>query len=862
MKDAFRHVVARFLRRFVVPRPLPITVVSLIVTLVAGWYVATSWNVSSDLESLLDEDSRAASAMRKLNERVGSTSSMYAVVDSPDTEANLEFARRYAEKLRELPAVTLAHFHNDKTFFENHLLLYFGVDTLERIHQRLASEIKRAKRKANPLFVELDNGNGADKNGTAALEEDLSDNREGLAHNRYKEYLISDDGYSVTILVRFDSNSEGLVETGELVDRVEKVGRQLEPQSYHPNMKLQFGGGMIQRNRQYRSIVADVRLSALATLLGIFLLIAVYFRRLRATALLLTPLIMGAVWTLAVAFGLFGELSTISVFIFAILLGLGIDYGIHLLSRFDEQFAAHQNPVDAVVGAFTQTGLATAIGATTTLMTFLILAFAPSRGLSEFGLVAALGVMCTTTAMFVSLPAMILTWDRTTGGGATQSLFGGSVDAENPTDVGIPQTHWLAGGLAAALALTAGAATLWPDLQFEENLHAIGELTPIWTGDDDGSDTTTPRSNARQRATSRAEHIDEKATQIRREIAPDSFQPDREQTTVGEKYTSATQGQMSSAPTVLLFDSADEARRVYRHLQQKVDNGHYETIRSVNAIYSFLPGTPEEQQSRLTEISELRELWNSEDLSVLPKKDRKRLEPFERSIDVENRVDIRDLPVWTKRLFRETGEKAKPPAEGEPFAYEYSIYVTSTVDGNVGSEARRFLDDLEAARTATDSDFTVASPAAVYVAALDQIRQEGLQLILVALLVILAVVFSGPRPGLTAALPLVFGLAWTLGLAVLAGVRLDMFNVVILPAVIGIGIDDGIHFYMRYLETGRGSLRHTFRTVGSTIVMTSLTSMVGFGGLTLADYHGVRSIGHLAVIGIFVILGLVRSVRK
>ncbi len=858
MNERFRQLVEQFLRRIVIPRPLSITTISLVLTLVAGWYMIASWNISSDLESLLDEDSEAATAMQELDARVGSTSSLYAVVDSPETDANLEFAEAYAEHIRQLPSVTLAHFHNDKTFFEDHLLLYFDAGTLADLRADVERDIEEAKKRANPLFVSLDDEEGGGDDNS--VEETLSEQRSELKHARYKEYLISDDGYSVTILVRFGNTSGGLANAGELVDEVEQIGRELEPSSYHPEMKLEFGGGLVDRSQQYQSVLEDVRLSGLVTILGVFLLIAVYFRRLRAAGLVLLPLIMSAVWTLALAFGLFGKLSTISVFIFAIILGLGIDYGIHLLSRFDEQYAARPDPVEAVVGAFTQTGLATALGAVTTFCTFLILAFAPSHGLSEFGMVASLGVVCTISAMFVSLPAMILTYDRSSGGGAAEGLLsGGSAEIEYEALGRVP-TPGIVAGLTAAAVLTAASIAVLPHVEFEQSLSNVGELQPLWQsdpaggGDDDGADPAAPRREATSRADRLAGAVAERARTVRRQIDPDSFTPRREQTTVGEKYTSATDGQMSSAPTVLLFDSAEAAERTHRHLEKQLEAGELETVRSVNSIYSFLPGGADEQKSRLEEIRRLEKTLASEDLSVLSDQKRERLERYEPSLEVASTVGIYDLPTWTKRLFREAGPEAREPSDGEEFAFEYVIYVESAVNGKDGVQARKFLDDLQSARRGADAEFRIASPASIYVATLDQVRHEGRYLIAIALalvFVMLIAVFRSFRRGLVAALPLTFGLLWTIALATVFGVRLDMFNVVILPAIIGIGIDDGIHFYMRYLESGRGSVRHTFETVGTTIVMTSLTSMVGFGGLTLADFHGVRSIGHLAVAGIF-----------
>jgi predicted RND superfamily exporter protein len=145
----------------------------------------------------------------------------------------------------------------------------------------------------------------------------------------------------------------------------------------------------------------------------------------------------------------------------------------------------------------------------------------------------------------------------------------------------------------------------------------------------------------------------------------------------------------------------------------------------------------------------------------------------------------------------------------------------------------------------------VASPSVVYVAMLDQIKADGLRMIAIALVVvflILTFAFRGPHRALIALTPLLIGVVWMLGAAAFLGIKLDFFNVIVLPVVLGIGIDDGVHFYHHFRESG--SVSETMSRVGMSVTMTSITSMIGFGGLAVTDYAGLKTIGHLAICGI------------
>jgi predicted exporter len=100
------------------------------------------------------------------------------------------------------------------------------------------------------------------------------------------------------------------------------------------------------------------------------------------------------------------------------------------------------------------------------------------------------------------------------------------------------------------------------------------------------------------------------------------------------------------------------------------------------------------------------------------------------------------------------------------------------------------------------------------------------------------------------ALPLLLGVSWALGGMVLAGYRFSLLTVTILPVILGIGIDDGIYVVNRYRSLGDRDVVHAFHDTGRAVVVTSLTTMVGFGSLMLADYPGLVGAGLLAFIGI------------
>jgi predicted RND superfamily exporter protein/polyhydroxyalkanoate synthesis regulator phasin len=847
MNALFLKFVGTIFHKVLARHYLLVTLISVILTVLSVWVIANKWNINSDFKALLPETSAAALAMTEVGDRVGSGSALFVVVDSPDTEANKKFAAVLSAKLQEIPSVALAHFHNDKVFFEKNQLLYMQAEDITTLYDRLAKKIRQAKKEANPLFVSLKK---TKSNPDELIEtDDIADKYKAQAQNDYKEYLIADDGYSLTIVVRFVESSTDLVATNALLDNVRKLAKDLKPESYQADMTVELGGGLVKRQAEYKSILSDVVTSAFFTIFGLCLVLGLYFRRFRAIVIVLTPLIMGIVWTLALAFTLYGELTTVTVFIFAILLGLGIDFAIHLLSGYDHARLEGKSPVEALVECFSSTGKATVLGALTTFITFVVLSFAQFRGLSQFGTVAAMGVVASLTAMILVLPALVLTFQHIRPYQPNTSDDQQSFLTNLITDSFI--SKWSKFALVGGLILTVLASFEFHNVQFEENFRKIGKIQPFWISDADVvRDEQEVLTGKMARKAAKVVMLSAQAT--REAIQPATFIKDREQKDVGDKYTSAVSGKQSSTPTIMLFDNAESAEKVYDVMKDMFDKGELTTIASLASVYAFLPASPEEQAVRMVEIEKIRTLLDKEGTAFLSDKQVEKVNELRERLDVKP-ITTKELPEWSKHLFKEAGAKAKPPAPGEPYAYEYLIYINESIDQMKGGEARRFLKEVAEVRQKTGVDVRIGSQSYIYVAMLDEIKTDGARMMLIAILfvfLILSVGFKSPFRSLVSMIPLTMGTMWAFGFMAWFGIKLDFFNVIIIPVVVGIGVDDGVHFYHHYLHEGRGSIASVFRKVGSAVVMTSVTSIIGFGGLAVTSHRGLQSIGYVAITGI------------
>jgi predicted RND superfamily exporter protein len=112
--------------------------------------------------------------------------------------------------------------------------------------------------------------------------------------------------------------------------------------------------------------------------------------------------------------------------------------------------------------------------------------------------------------------------------------------------------------------------------------------------------------------------------------------------------------------------------------------------------------------------------------------------------------------------------------------------------------------------------------------------------------------FRGALSTLLALVPLFVGSVWTLGMMALFGVQFNMANLLFVPLIIGIGIDNGVHIVhsFRATEKYEGERLPLARSTAKAISLAALTTIVGFGSLMISSHRGIYSLGLLVSLGV------------
>lgn len=136
---------------------------------------------------------------------------------------------------------------------------------------------------------------------------------------------------------------------------------------------------------------------------------------------------------------------------------------------------------------------------------------------------------------------------------------------------------------------------------------------------------------------------------------------------------------------------------------------------------------------------------------------------------------------------------------------------------------------------------------------LDTMKKDGklaIILAIIAIFILLLIDFRSFRKAGLAIIPLIGGIILMVGTMHMAGMMLNMMNLIIIPLIIGIGVDDGVHIVHRYRIEGDNAHRIVFSSTGRAVFLTSLTTMIGFGALWFHMHRGIASMGSSLFIGV------------
>lgn len=325
------------------------------------------------------------------------------------------------------------------------------------------------------------------------------------------------------------------------------------------------GGSYRHSYEDYEGVRADMRWTGLMAGVLIFLLLALAFRSKRVVALVFVPLAIGTLLTFGFASVAVGDLNMFTSFFGAILIGLGIDFSVHLFTRYREERAQAASLNEAIVRAWDATGPPCFVAALTSAGGFFALMVGDFNGFSELGLLLGFGVMICLGSVLVILPLLISWWEKKPK----------AYRKKKKSRVRKPPTYRFAPLVLMLLALVTFAFSFaLKDLEFE---YDISELRQDGQG-----------------------YSEMNEQQL--ELVQDSF-----------------------APVLVGFDSESELLEAHLKYEQLIEEKGFPGINGVFSIYSLLPP---DQEERLAVLAQIRDFSSHESYPRLNQQVQQNLAPL------------------------------------------------------------------------------------------------------------------------------------------------------------------------------------------------------------------------------------------
>jgi predicted exporter len=784
--------------------------IAILLAVPAGWRTVRLYqNLRSDVEELLPRNAPSVVAIEELRRRMAGLQYLGVIVDvgSPrNLAAGERFLDDLAARVRRYPKSEVSDvrtgFAAEKAFVEAHAGSLIGLDDLRAIRGRIEDRLhwEYAKRTGTLLDEDepapsLDFGDIERKYAGELGGGDLEGNRFSNRSQGLTLMLIEVGGFST-----------GASQAAALIHRVQGDIRALGgPEHYAPGMRIGLTGDVAISAEEMAALVQDLTLSSALVVGAVLLVIFVFYRWSRSLAALFFPLALAAVY----AFGLASlppfsitELNSNTAFLGSIIVGNGINFGIIQLARYLEARRNGRTVEDALAVALWGTRWGTLSAAMAAGVAYASLVAMQFRGFRQFGVIGGLGMAFAWGTTVLLMPPLLSWLDR--GRHA-------------------PRPHQSSGRVMGAVARVVGARP-----RLFVGLAALLTALSLWQVRRFGRDRLEYDFSRLRRRDTWADG--------------EGYWGKRMDTLLGRYLT----------PTVILTDSPREARAVTERL--RAEASHAPLASMVASIRTYDDVVPPDQAAKQAELALIRRKMTANVRASMSAADQQKLDrlvgpPLPPGATPAPPPPIRpdEVPdVLTRGLRERDGTTGRAVL----------VYPNPAESWWRGETIATFVKLLRAAAQAPVAlggrPARVAGGPALSFDIISSMERDGPLASLLAFLGVVATVLVIFRRGLATPFvigSLVVGVLWLLAMTMLLGIKINFVNFIAFPITFGIGVDYAVNVMARYLRDGGRDVAGAIRGTGGAVGLCSMTTIIGYSSLLIAENVGLFLFGLLAVFG-------------
>lgn len=637
-----------------------------------------------------------------------------------------------------------------------------------------------------------------------------------------QQYLLSERGELGFVLCKLKIDPSEMARGKQAITALRQIIDTTRRR--HPQTWIGLTGMPIIEYDEMQSSQADMLWTGILSMAFVAILFVAGYGGLRHALLACAVLQLGMAWSFGFVTLCIGHLNILSSAFGVVVIGQGIDFSIHYVASYLKERRLGRRSADALIITARDIGPGVLTGAISTAAAFFAAGFTEFTGIAELGIIGGAGILLCVLATIVVLPPLIYLFDQ-----SRETL---------PVPEQLPVSRWLrpltahpaltvASTLAITLLLTGGVACVRYDHNLlnlqPANLESSAIERELFSRLDDSVWFAVSMCDTKEDLLARKAAF-EKLPQVAKTEEIASLLPKnshQKQLQIAEIHSHLLE--LPQRPANSVIDVRRLKREVSRARQLLERDASYET--------------PLQQQ--YAAIHQLIHFQSDEQLAA--------------GMSVAS-ATLATHAIGPLRALREFSDPAPPALEdlplqltdrylGENGKYLIKVYAK----GNIWDLDRlgQFVREVES----VDPRVT-GHPVQTFYASqhmqMSYIWSGGYALVAVFLLLLLD--FRNLRHTLLAMTPLCLGFLQMCGLIGWLNIPFNPANMIGLPLIMGIGVDEGAHL-VHEMRRQRGRFRLEDSTAIA-VILTSVTTMAGFGTLILSRHQGLRSMGQLLTLGV------------
>lgn len=717
-------------------------------------------------------------------------------------------------------------------------------------------------------------------------------------------YLRTDDGKMHIMLITPSDRKQDYRIAKKMV---EEVRSKIQPiKKAFPGVTIGVTGGPALNKDQFEISERDMTKASTFAFISTGIIFILAFRSFGRPALGLLTLALSITWCFGFTTLTIGHLNMFSLAFIVILVGQGTYYGVHVVSRYEEELIqghtvpeAIQNTIVHIFGNITTSTITTSAAFYATMLV-------PLQGFAELGFIAGSGILLSSLGMQMVLPAFLLLYDAK---GPRGKLHGSRLrgrlqkrwkkrEGDSSEDHPINQSkglkeRWL--GLAKNLVTQQAPyvigvvliVALWGGYRFFSAEYAIPFDSNLLNLQAKGTEAVTYEKKLIETSLSpRAGiYLTSNLQEAQRIVAAAQKLPTVQRVewlggvlpegTIRSQTHQRLRTALQRLPQGKL--RPPNLKLLEKNLKKLESN--LEKISELALNYTQGAEILEVTEAAIEAIQDIKEKLNvTEELAQdsnasedLPSAEEDALETLHREKSpksltqqvLQEQFLLPQLEEFQNRFFPALRQMFERAATAERLEIQdvpneivsrflsqdgtYAIYAYPSVNIWEQEPLTNFVHDLQSVSP------TVTGPPIMFSEILKLVRTSyfhAAAFSALAILIVFFLDFKSLRYTLLAFLPLILGIFSLFGLMSLLKLSFNTANMIALPMILGIGADNGVHMIHRFREEKEKTINFLFGSTGKALLITYLDTLTSFVGLAVANHQGLAQLGRVVILGI------------